>query len=297
MWRRRRAHAAMATAIAACLASGACTPSVPDYAIILRQIPDGLTAAAVLALPDDYPGPESGSPRATLYRVDGPVTVGGVDVPTGLVGVFDFVSIGEKPPSYYDDIGPDNLHGYLGSTNADRQPLIASRTLSEDQLAAIATNIHAFTDRPTVTVLATVERSPVPRIGTIVAPSHKPGYAMSYTSESDDPYQRSVLIARFEGNQSTIHVLRWWFGAKDRTLSFGDGGFEVSVPAYYVNDDALVPDASYEIWHEKGLITVVRSVDAALSRSGDGMPLLDRPDTGTWSDLEKLRVPAHSTGR
>ncbi len=280
------------------MASSTYTSSVPDSAVMLRQIPDGFTATAVIVLPDDYPGPESGSPRATLYRVDGPVTVGGVNVPPGLVGVLEFISIGEMSPSYYENVGPNNLHGYLGSsTNTDRQPLIASRTLSKGQLAAIATNTQAFTDRPTVTVLASVERSPVPRMGTIVAPSHKPGYAMSYIAESDDPYQRSVLIARFEGGQSTIRVLRWWFGARDRPLSFGDGGFEVSIPAYYANDNALVPDASYEIWYEKGHITVVRSVDASLSRSRDGMPLLDRPDRGMWSDLEKLRVPAHSTGR
>ena len=275
------------------LACTACLRTeVPEYSLALHQIPGGLMPGRVLVFPEDSPMLSNiESPRLTIYQISRQTTFKEVSFLPGLVGIFsyNFPQEHDRESGFLDYAGPDGLQGYLQNEGYGSYSLVASRELSEHQLFIIASNIRAFVDAPETIIIAEIEQSPVPPMGTIVAAPRRPGYVISYIPERREEHQRSVSIASFGGDSSTMQILQWWFGPTSSDLSFGEEGFKYSEPAWYVNDDQFVPDAVYEIWREGSVITVFRTVIVEQVRAEDGRPLLGPPDAGAWSDLEKLR--------
>lgn len=265
---------------------------LPEYSLALHQIPEGLIPGRVLVFPEDSPMPSNiESPYLTIYKISRRTTFKEVVFLPGLVGIFSYKLSRDydRESGFLDYAGPDGLQGYLQNKGDGSYSLVASRGLSEHQLSIIASNTQSFINAPETIIMAEIEQSPIPPMGTIVAAPRRPGYVISYIPEVREEYQRSISIASFGGDSSTMLILRWWFGPTSSDLSFGEEGFKYSESAWYVNDDQFVPDAVYEIWREGGVITVLRTVIVEPARAEDGKPLLGTPDTGAWSELEKLR--------
>ena len=264
----------------------------PEYSLVLSQIPEGFTPGRVLVFPDDSPmPPDIESPALTLYRISRPTTLNGVDLPPGIVGIFSYKIPQEynRESEFLDSVGPSGLQGYLQEEGNEYYSLVAGWNLSEHQLSGIASNIQSFTEAPETNTIAEIEQSPVPPMGSVVIAPRRPGFAMSYLAVVREEPQRLVSITSFGGDDSTMQILRWWFGPTSSDLSFGEDGFSYREPARYVNDDQLVPGPVYEIWRDGGVITVVLTVIVEIARAEDGRPLLERPDAGAWSELEKFR--------
>ncbi|HIG25816.1 MAG TPA: hypothetical protein EYG34_08940 [Acidimicrobiia bacterium] len=266
----------------------------PSVVAVLSEIPAEISQSVALLLPQDLP--ENENPVALdLYQITSAATVEGQELPLGVFAVLQTPSnTGQTAVEATDlgAVGPAGLQGYGGLSLNNMRIVVVSRDLSTDQRQAIYRNLGSVAEHPSIQLLTSLADSPVPGIGSAQVPNQTDGFVISYVSapSQDQDWQKSVVVARFEGNAQHMQILQWWFdGASDPLVTEPSIRFTASLPALFTNEELTVPTATLNVWLESDIVTIVRVVGVDLATDPDGWPKLKAPDQKEWEELLLLR--------
>lgn len=166
------------------------------------------------------------------------------------------------PATPVEQLGPQGIHGCQGA-DATTTVILMSRAIP----AATLCTMLALDDDGLVTaqrgrVIAALEHTPLPGIGSVPVPVDAAFDVRSYTSAAGGDVQRSVVVATFAATPQIIDVFDWWFGAHEKSPTV-PGATRYELPAYVeVNQDptasAAVPTASLTVRVHEGRVVLVR---------------------------------------